>query len=111
MPTNFRPQGPSNRRGDVARIRGRSDGGWADEPRETFFAAAAQICRDISFASTEALASELDGWRERNGRLFLIASAVVPPCDRSGQSAFGKRVWGSWVETAAIRLSTAIWWS
>jgi hypothetical protein len=49
--------------------------------------------------------------RERNGRLFLIALAVVPPCDRSGQSAFGKRVWGSWVETAAIRLSTAIWWS
>lgn len=39
---------------------------------ETFFAAAARICRDISFASIEALASELDRLRERNGRLFLI---------------------------------------
>src|SRR5437764_1867071 len=39
---------------------------------ETFFAAAAQICRDISFASIEALASELDRLRERKGRLFLI---------------------------------------
>ena len=39
---------------------------------ETFFAAAAQICRDISFASIEALASELDRLRDRRGRLFLI---------------------------------------
>src|SRR5499427_7746491 len=39
---------------------------------ETFFAAAAQICHDISFASIEALASELDRLRERKGRLFLI---------------------------------------
>src|SRR6202023_2884941 len=39
---------------------------------ETFFAAAAQICRDISFASIEALASELDRLRERGGRLFLL---------------------------------------
>src|SRR6266508_5128216 len=39
---------------------------------ETFFAAAAQSCRDISFASIEALASELDRLRERKGRLFLL---------------------------------------
>ena len=39
---------------------------------ETFFAAAAQICRDISFASIETLATELDQLRERKGRLFLI---------------------------------------
>jgi D-sedoheptulose 7-phosphate isomerase len=39
---------------------------------EAFFAAAGQICRDISFASVEALASELDRLREREGRLFLI---------------------------------------
>src|SRR2546427_11839719 len=39
---------------------------------ETFFAAAAQICHDISFASIEALASELDRLRDRKGRLFLI---------------------------------------
>ena len=39
---------------------------------ETFFAAAAQICHDISFASIEALASELDRLRERKGRLFLL---------------------------------------
>src|ERR1700732_2550772 len=39
---------------------------------EAFFAAAGQICRDISFASIEALASELDRLREREGRLFLI---------------------------------------
>ena len=39
---------------------------------ESFFAAAAQICREISFASVEALASELDQLRERGGRLFLI---------------------------------------
>src|SRR6266852_5573780 len=39
---------------------------------ETFFAAAAQICRDISFASIETLASELGRLRAREGRLFLI---------------------------------------
>jgi len=39
---------------------------------EAFFAAAAQICHDISFASIEALASELDRLRDRKGRLFLI---------------------------------------
>src|SRR6201989_774496 len=40
---------------------------------ESFFAAAGQICRDISFTSIEALASELDRLRDRRGRLFLIA--------------------------------------
>src|SRR2546427_8693982 len=39
---------------------------------EAFFAAAAQLCRDMSFASIETLASELDRLRERRGRLFLI---------------------------------------
>src|SRR5713226_4845286 len=39
---------------------------------ETFFAAAARICHDISFDSIEILASELDRLRARNGRLFLI---------------------------------------
>src|SRR5262245_18450476 len=39
---------------------------------ETFFDAAAQICHDISFASIEALASELDRLRDRKGRLFLL---------------------------------------
>ena len=39
---------------------------------ETFFAAAAQICRDISFASIEALATELEQLRARGGRLFLL---------------------------------------
>src|ERR1700730_18499910 len=39
---------------------------------EAFFAAAGQICRDISIASIETLASELDRLRERGGRLFLI---------------------------------------
>ena len=39
---------------------------------ESFFAAAAQICRDISLASIEDLASELDRLRDRKGRLFLI---------------------------------------
>jgi hypothetical protein len=44
-----------------------------DDPRavgrmnhaETFFAAAAQICHDISFASIEALASDLDQLGDR----------------------------------------------
>ncbi len=39
---------------------------------ESFFGAAAQICRDISFAKIEALAAELTALRERKGRLFLI---------------------------------------
>src|SRR6478735_11622290 len=39
---------------------------------ESFFAAAAKICHDISFASIEALASELDRLRDRKGRLFLL---------------------------------------
>ena len=39
---------------------------------EAFFAAAATICREISFASIEALAAELERLRARNGRLFLI---------------------------------------
>src|SRR2546422_7658304 len=39
---------------------------------ESFFAAAAQICRDISFAKVEALAAELKALRERGGRLFII---------------------------------------
>jgi D-sedoheptulose 7-phosphate isomerase len=42
---------------------------------EAFFAAAAQLCRHMSFASIEALASELDRLRERRGRLFLIGVA------------------------------------
>jgi D-sedoheptulose 7-phosphate isomerase len=49
-----------------------SEGGWAHEPRGNFFAAAAQICRDISFAAIETLATELGQLRERKGRLFLI---------------------------------------
>jgi D-sedoheptulose 7-phosphate isomerase len=39
---------------------------------ESFFAAAAQVCHDISFASIETLAAELDRLRARGGRLFLI---------------------------------------
>jgi D-sedoheptulose 7-phosphate isomerase len=39
---------------------------------EAFFAAATRLCRNMSFASIEALASELDRLRERRGRLFLI---------------------------------------
>ena len=39
---------------------------------EAFFAAATQLCRDISFTSIETLARELDRLRERRGRLFLI---------------------------------------
>jgi D-sedoheptulose 7-phosphate isomerase len=39
---------------------------------ESFFAAAAQVCHDISFASIETLATELDRLRARDGRLFLI---------------------------------------
>ena len=39
---------------------------------ETYFAAAAQICREISFTSIEALAVELEQLRARSGRLFLI---------------------------------------
>src|SRR5262245_40971571 len=39
---------------------------------ETFFAAAAQICHDISFASIESLASELSQVRRRGGRLFIL---------------------------------------
>jgi D-sedoheptulose 7-phosphate isomerase len=49
---------------------------------ESFFAAAAQICRDISLASIENLASELDRLRDRKGRLFLIGvggSAELQP--------------------------------
>jgi D-sedoheptulose 7-phosphate isomerase len=38
----------------------------------SFFAAAARICRDISFDSIEMLASELDRLRARGGRLFLL---------------------------------------
>jgi len=39
---------------------------------ETFFAAAARVCHDISCEAIEALARELDRLRERGGRLFLI---------------------------------------
>src|SRR5262249_56704639 len=39
---------------------------------ESFFAAAAQICRDISFGSIEALASELDRLPDRRRPLFLL---------------------------------------
>jgi D-sedoheptulose 7-phosphate isomerase len=39
---------------------------------ESFFAAAAQVCHDISFTSIETLATELDRLRARDGRLFLI---------------------------------------
>src|SRR6476660_6280994 len=45
---------------------------------ESFFAAAAQICHDISFASIENLASELDRLRDRKGRLFLIGVGGSP---------------------------------
>jgi D-sedoheptulose 7-phosphate isomerase len=41
---------------------------------ETFFAAAARICREIPYASVEALASELNGLRSRDGRLFLLGN-------------------------------------
>ena len=39
---------------------------------ESFFAAAAQVCHDISVTSIETLATELDQLRARDGRLFLI---------------------------------------
>jgi D-sedoheptulose 7-phosphate isomerase len=39
---------------------------------EAFFAAAARICRAISFDSIEMLASEIDRLRARGGRLFLL---------------------------------------
>jgi D-sedoheptulose 7-phosphate isomerase len=39
---------------------------------QSFFAAAARICHEISFASVEALAADLDQVRQRKGRLFLI---------------------------------------
>ncbi len=39
---------------------------------ETFFAAAARICREISYGSIESLAVELNQLRKRGGRLFLI---------------------------------------
>ena len=39
---------------------------------EAFFAAAARICRDISFDSIESLVSELEALRARGGRLFLL---------------------------------------
>jgi len=39
---------------------------------EAFFAAATELCRNMSLASIEALATELDRLRERGGRLFLI---------------------------------------
>ena len=39
---------------------------------ETFFAAAARICREISYGSIESLAVELNQLRMRGGRLFLI---------------------------------------
>jgi len=39
---------------------------------ESFFAAAVQICNQISFAAIEGLASELALLRDRGGRLFLI---------------------------------------
>jgi D-sedoheptulose 7-phosphate isomerase len=39
---------------------------------QSFFAAAAQVCHDISVTSIETLATELDRLRARDGRLFLI---------------------------------------
>ena len=39
---------------------------------QSFFAAAAQVCHDISVTSIETLATELDQLRARDGRLFLI---------------------------------------
>src|SRR5262245_64276805 len=55
---------------------------------ESFFAAAAQICHDISFASIEALASELDQLRDREGRLFLIGvGGSAANCSRSKPTA------------------------
>src|SRR5262249_16214813 len=74
MAGSFHRQGTSNGGADVARGRdnspARAVGGM--NHAETFFAAAAQICHDIAFASIEALASELDRLRDRKGRLFLI---------------------------------------
>ena len=39
---------------------------------QTFFAAAARTCNEISFATIEALVAELVHLRDHNGRLFLI---------------------------------------
>jgi hypothetical protein len=65
---------------------------------ETFFAAAAQICHDISFASIEALASELDRLRERKGRLRPIAATP---------EAFQAVVWHCLVSHPAIQPCSA----
>jgi ribonucleotide monophosphatase NagD (HAD superfamily) len=52
---------------------------------ESFFAAAAQICHDISFASIAALASELDRLGERKGRRFLIGvGGSAANCSHAG---------------------------
>src|SRR5499433_1860006 len=75
MSCDFGRGGTSNAGADVPRVRRHSWGPRAVgrmNHAETFFAAAAQICRDISFGSIEALASELDRLRERGGRLFLL---------------------------------------
>src|SRR5215831_3898663 len=75
MSWDFGPRGTSNAGADVPRVRRQFTGSQAVgrmNHAENFFAAAAQICRDISFASIEALALELDRLRERKGRLFLI---------------------------------------
>src|SRR5215470_3854267 len=75
MSWDFGPRGTSNAGADVPRVRRHSWGPRAlgrMNHAESFFAAAAQICREISFASVEALASELDQLRQRGGRLFLI---------------------------------------
>jgi D-sedoheptulose 7-phosphate isomerase len=49
-----------------------ADAGERTRHAKSFFAAAARICRDISFDSIESLASELDRLRARGGRLFLL---------------------------------------
>src|SRR5262245_45934631 len=69
-----RRRAASNAGADVAEPAGqfRDCGSWGMNHAESFFGAAAQICRDISFAKVEALAAELKALRERKGRLFLI---------------------------------------
>jgi hypothetical protein len=41
---------------------------------EGFFTAAADICRDIRFAETEALAAKLDWLRECQGQLSALVT-------------------------------------
>ena len=58
---------------------------------QSFFGAAGQICRDISFAKVEALAAELKALRERKGRLFLIGVGGSAGNCSHGVNDFRKR--------------------